>query len=204
MTGCFEKYSIPQALAGAMARFRGDRRGVAATEFILFLPIMLVLGFGLAEVYVEHATEDQFLRFVHQSGDLLAREPTLTSAEITTIRNTSTQMIKGFDANRTLAIQVSSIGFKADGTPVVLWNRTAGGTFATPDPTDVTEMGFPADTVIRLEAKLNYTSPFNYVWESTARQLTSVAFFRPRETRAISMDGAISETDPNWDYIPPE
>lgn len=50
---------------------------------------------------------------------------------------------------------------------------------------------------------MSYTSPFNFVWESPAREITSVAYFRPRETRAISMDGAVSEYDPNWDYIPP-
>lgn len=185
------------------SRFATDARGVAAVEFVLLLPIMLVLGFGLAEVYVEHATEDQFLRYVHQAGDILAREPALTTSSITAIRDAANEMVKGFDANRTIAIQVSSIGFKADGTPVLLWNRTNGGAFTAPDPTDVTDMGLPTDTVIRFEARMNYASPFNYVWQQTARQLSSVAYFRPRETRAISMDGAVSEYDQNWDYIPP-
>jgi Flp pilus assembly protein TadG len=190
-------------LQALIRRFLRNRRGVAAMEFVLLLPVMMLLAFGLAEVYVDHATEDQFLRYVHQSGDILAREPTLTTASITSILNTADQMIKGFDANRTVDIQVSSIGFKADGTPVLLWTRAAGATAVTPDVSDVAGMGLPTDTVLRFEAHLHYTSPFNYVWASTARTLSSVAYFRPRETRAIAMDGAVSEYDPNWDYIPP-
>ena len=187
-----------------LRRFLGDRRGVAATEFILFSPILMVLAFGLAEVYVEHATEDQFLRYVHQSGDLLAREPMLTTSSITTVLNAADKMIVGFDPNTTLEINVSSIGFKFDGSPVLLWTRSAGGSSLSPDVSGAANLGLPADTVLRIEAKMNYTSPFNYVWTSTSREMTSVAWFRPRETRAISMDGAVSEYDQNWDYIPSE
>lgn len=192
--------SFPRALR----RFRGDRRGVAATEFILFSPILMVLAFGLAEVYVEHATEDQFLRYVHQAGDLLSREPTLTSASIVSVLDAADQMVVGFDPDHSLEINVSSIGFKADGTPVLLWTRSAGGHVLSPDTAGAAGLGLPADTVIRFEARMTYMSPFNYVWTSTGRSMTSVSWFRPRETRAIAMDGAISEYDPNWDYIPSE
>lgn len=185
-----------------LTRFLRDRRGVAAVEFILFSPIMMVLAFGLAEVYVEHATEDQFVRYVQQSGDLLAREPKLTSGSITTVLNAANQMIVGFDPSRTLEINVSSIGFKFDGTPVLLWTRSAGGSTLAPDVSAAAKLGLPADTVLRFEAKMTYTSPFNYVWTSTSRQMSSVAWFRPRETRAIAMDGAVSEYDQTWDYIP--
>jgi len=185
-------------------RFAADRRGVAATEFVLLLPMMLLMSFGLAEVYVEHATEDQFLRYVHQSGDLLAREPTLTTASITTILNTADQMIEGYDPNRQIDIHVSSIGFKADdGSPILLWTRSAGGAPKVFGVEEVAGMGLPADTVLRIEANMAYTSPFNFIWESASRNVSSVVYFRPRETRAISMDGAVSETDPNWDYVPP-
>lgn len=187
----------------AAKRLASDRRGVAATEFVLLLPIMLVMAFGLAEVYVEHATRDQFLRYVHQAGDLIAREPTLTTASITTILNAADQMIEGYDPDRNIDIHVSSIGFTADGSPILLWTRSAGGAAKVFGVEEVAGMGQPADTVIRVEANMTYTSPFNFVWESASREISSVAYFRPRETRAISMDGSVSETDPDWDYIPP-
>lgn len=196
--------AITKQFGPLFRRFREDRRGVAATEFILFSPIMMVLAFGLAEVYVEHATEDQFIRYVQQAGDLLSREPTLTTSSITTVLSAADQMIVGFDANKTLEINVSSIGFKYDGTPVLLWTRSAGGSSLTPDTTVAAGLGLPADTVIRFEAKMSYSSPFNYVWTSTSRELDSVAWFRPRETRAIAMDGAVSEYDQTWDFIPSE
>ncbi|QKV19217.1 TadE/TadG family type IV pilus assembly protein [Oricola thermophila] len=185
-------------------RLAADRRGVAATEFVLLLPVILLMSFGLAEVYVEHATEDQFRRYVHQAGDLLAREPTLTTASITTILNAADQMIEGFDPDHKIDIHVSSIGFKADGTPVLLWTRSAGGAPRVFGVEEVTGMGLPADTVLRLEAHMTYSSPFNFIWESDSREISTVVYFRPRETRAIAMDGNVSETDPDWDYIPPE
>lgn len=185
-------------------RFARDRRGVAAMEFILLSPIMLTLAFGLAEVYVENATEDQFLHYVHQSGDLLAREPMLTTGSITTILNAADQMIVAYDPLKSIEINVSSVGFKADGTPVLLWTRSAGGATLAPSVADAAGLGLPADTVLRIAAKMTYSSPFNFIWTSSSRTRTSVAWFRPRETRAISMDGAVSEYDQNWDYVPPQ
>jgi Flp pilus assembly protein TadG len=192
-----------RALLFILRRFGGDRRGIAAMEFVLLSPIMLVLAFGLAEVYVEHASEDQFTRYVHQAGDLLARETTLTTADITTMLDASDQMVPGFDSGRTIELHVASFGFKADNTATLLWERSAGGAPISLNATDVEGMGLPADTVIRVEARMSYTSPFNYVWSSSSREISSVTYFRPRETRAISMDGAISEYEQNWDYIPP-
>jgi len=196
----YRRFRMFRFLAGRLA---ADRRGVAATEFVLLLPILMVMSFGLAEVYLEHATEDQFLRYVHQSGDLIAREPTLTTASITTILDAADQMIEGYDPNRQIDIHVSSIGFKADGSPVLLWTRSAGGAQKVFGVEEVAGMGLPTDTVLRLEANMAYVSPFNFIWESASREISSVVYFRPRETRAISMDGAISETYPDWDYIPP-
>jgi len=195
------RLTIFRQLAGRIA---ADRRGVAATEFVLLLPMMLLMSFGLAEVYVAHATEDQFLRYVHQSGDLLAREPTLTTSSIGTILDAADQMVEGYDPDRQIDIHVASIGFKSDGSPILLWSRSAGGAPTVFGVEEVAGMGLPADTVLRVEANMTYTSPFNFIWESENRRISSVVYFRPRETRAISMDGAVSETDPDWDYIPPE
>lgn len=197
-----KNHRLPRILRFIAGRFANDRRGVAATEFVLLLPMMMLMSFGLAEVYVAHATEDQFQRYVHQSGDLLAREPTLTTASITTILNAADQMIDGYDSNRQIDIHVASIGFKADGSPILLWSRSAGGAPTIFGVEEVAGMGLPADTVIRVEANMSYTSPFNFIWETDTRHISSVVYFRPRETRAISMDGAVSETDPDWDYIP--
>jgi Flp pilus assembly protein TadG len=149
------------------------------------------------------ATEDQFLRYVHQSGDLLAREPTLTSSSITTILKRVGPDDRRVRSEQEPRNQCLQHRFKADNTPTLLWTRSAGGATLTADASGAAGMGLPADTVIRFEAKMSYSSPFNYVWSSTSRTLTSTAWFRPRETRAIAMDGAISEYDQNWDFIPP-
>ena len=188
---------------GRLRAFRRDRRGIAALEFALLSPIMLVLAFGLAEVYVAHATQDQFTRYVHQSGDLLARETTLTTASITAMHNASVQMVPGFDSSRTVEIHVSSFGYKADGSATLLWERSAGGPPVSQNAVDVESLGLPMDSVIRVEGRLTYTSPLSFVWSAEARTISTVSYHRPRETRAISMDGAISEYDVNWDAAPP-
>ena len=115
----------------------------------------------------------------------------------------SDQMVKGFDSGRQIQLHVASFGFKADGTATLLWERSVGGAPITLNATDVEGMGTPTDTILRIEARMTYSSPFKYVWSSTARSTKAISYFRPRETRAISMDGAISEYDQNWDYIPP-
>lgn len=76
---------------GLWNRFRGDRRGVAAVEFALLLPMLLVLLVGIAEVgrYLGQAEAvEKGLR----AGAMFAARQTLTSGVLsnaaeTTIKN---------------------------------------------------------------------------------------------------------------------
>lgn len=59
----------------ALARFLRDRRGVAATEFALIIPVMLVLYIGTVEVTEAVYTDRRVTLVARVAGDLIGRDP---------------------------------------------------------------------------------------------------------------------------------
>jgi Flp pilus assembly protein TadG len=111
-----------------LARLARDVRGVAATEFALLLPILVMFGAGTIE-YSRLILLTQKL----QSGsfilaDLTARDKTLSEAQLQNIFLAIDQVIQPFDfAANGLAI-VSSVGVDASAgsaTARARWSRPA-------------------------------------------------------------------------------
>ncbi|MEO1746116.1 MAG: hypothetical protein AAFR13_06255, partial [Pseudomonadota bacterium] len=59
--------------------------------------------------------------------------------------------------------------------------------------------GMPGETIIRVHSKYTYTSPFTYFLKVNPYLKEKVLYFKPRVTRAIAIDGSVSEQNHNWD-----
>lgn len=113
-----------------LARLARDLRGVAATEFALLLPILVMFGAGTIE-YSRLILLTQKL----QSGsfilaDLTARDKTLSEEQLENIFLAIDQVIQPFDFAADGVAIVSSIGVDASDDPVISWQRIGSGTLA--------------------------------------------------------------------------
>jgi len=175
-------------------RLMRDRRGMAAVEFALIAPTLIVLVMGVLELSFRFRAKEEATRYVHVVSDLLAREETLTTQNLKDLYSAAPCMMKPLDTASRLDLDISSITYGSDvnHTPSVAWRRVAG-TQINFTPTDYSAMGGALETVIRVGVRYQYTSPISSLFGGPNLSLTGEAITRPRETRVITMDGLTSQ-----------
>lgn len=168
--------------------FSRDERGVAAVEFALLAPIMILLYFGLAEVTMGVMAERRASHAAAVMADLVAQEAQISGTEITDIFNIGDQIMQPFPA-APLQVRLTSVTANAQGAPKVDWSRSQGG-LTTPHAGD-TVSGMPAgllaagDSVIKADVTYTYTSPVALVVPQ-ALTYTETFYLRPRRGSQVT------------------
>ncbi|MGH6763268.1 MAG: TadE/TadG family type IV pilus assembly protein [Phyllobacterium sp.] len=70
---------------GLLARFGRDQKGVAAVEFAIVVPILLLLFLGTVEVATGLETNKKVDRISSMVGDLIAQQSSVTESDISAI-----------------------------------------------------------------------------------------------------------------------
>ena len=169
------------------SRFAHDRRGFAAVEFALILPVLLLFALGVTEVgrfvllglKVQHAADT--------IADLASGTSQLAAPRLTDMFHAVKHVVAPFDvATQGVAI-VSGVAAAGGGSATVLWQRRGAGTRT--DSSAVGGQGASAqlptgltlrdgESVIIAEMYFHYQgSMLNLIPETTIRR---VAFYRPR------------------------
>ncbi|HRO12218.1 TadE/TadG family type IV pilus assembly protein [Amaricoccus sp.] len=164
-----------------------DRRGVAAMEFALILPILVLFSAGTIE-YSRLILLTQKL----QSGafilaDLTARDRTLSEDQLENIFLAIDNIIQPFEFAADGRAIVSSVGRDGSNLLRVNWQRTSVGdlTAASAIGTEGDSATLPADldvaageTVIAAEVFYSFTPLFGIGLEP--RVIRKVSYFKPR------------------------
>ncbi len=169
------------------ARLGRDRRGIAATEFALILPILVLFSGGTIE-YSRLILLTQKL----QSGsfilaDLTARDRTLTEGQLDNIFLAIDNVVQPFEFDASGKAIVTSIGVDASNHPVVNWQRSGSGALAA-----TSELGSPGhaaalpddlhiaagETIIASEVFYAFEPLFGLGAEP--RVIRRVAYYKPR------------------------
>lgn len=173
--------------AGAGRRLWRDRRGLAAVEFALVLPILLLLSLGAVEVgrlallglKLQHAADT--------IADLASREATLSAASLAAMLDAARHIAQPFDISADGVVIVSGVGVDNGGPPTVLWQQRGAGSLAVTSgigavggraalpPALVVRDG---DTVIVAEIHFRYRGWLMRL--APAATLRRIAFHRPR------------------------
>ncbi len=178
-----------------------DERAIAAVEFALIAPVMVIFMAGLIELTFRYQVDDKFTRFVSQAGDYFARNTTLTTDEIETFHGQAETMMRPAPVSfeEELKLTVTSICFDPDGKPEIVWQRAVGGPPENVDPQEAHGLGENGESVIRVDAEYIYKSPISGMFSTDALIMKRRMYYKPRETRAIAIDGNLSEV-PNTCY----
>lgn len=122
-------------IAGAYRRVVGDRRGVAAVEFAIILPLMLLMYIGAVDVTRGVMASRKVALLSRTVSDLVSQQPTTQdtpSSQISTIFAAASSVMAPYDTS-SLKLTVSAIDIKAKSDKtccqaVVRWSYTQGGT----------------------------------------------------------------------------
>jgi Flp pilus assembly protein TadG len=113
----------PASLLERIRHFPGAREGVAAVEFALILPFMLLLYIGSIELSDLIAVDRRVTIIAGTVGDLVARaDGSLEEDELTDYFNAAEAIIRPYD-DAQLRQVVTSVYVDEDGVAEVVWSR---------------------------------------------------------------------------------
>lgn len=192
-------------LRSALDMFR-DRRGIAATEFAMIVPLMLVMFFGVVEFSSGVAVDRKVTLISRALSDLTGQTPssvpqaqyaTVTDSYLQNVFTASIGIIQTYSPTPINA-RISEIYVDLSGTATIQWSRAAiipsatatqaTLTTSTRNAGDVVTSLVPAALLkskqtylIWSEVSYLYKPAIGYVMASAGVTLSDVAFTRPRQ-----------------------
>ncbi len=175
------------------ARFGGDRRGVAAVEFALIVPIMLVLLIGSVEFNRIFTLDRKVGQAAASVADLVAQVSSISSSDLNDVLKISGAILDPYPESG-IKLVVSSLRVKGSGKTEVMWSRGLNtakwSTGAAPPvsvPSGLTE---EKDTYL-IVAHTTYTyqplfaTLFKDVINSDTIELEEIYYARPRLSASV-------------------
>lgn len=177
-------------LSDRLARFLRDRRAVAALEFAIILPLMLVLYLGCVEVTQGIAIKRKVTLTAHALADLASQYTAIDSTEMTNIFNAGSAIIAPYPAGG-LQEAISEIAIDGQGNATVVWSNTLNGTALTvgQSVTIPTTLAVPNTYLILGQAQYTYNPTYGYVLTGTLT-LSDQFFLLPRQSNSIAYAGS--------------
>lgn len=170
-------------------RFATDRRGLAAVEFALIVPVMLVMYFGTLETTNALTAARRVSNVAETAADLVAQETSVTTSDMNDVFSASTAILTPFDTS-SVRIVISSVVADSSNVTRVAWSQAYGGATARSTnssvtlPTGLTTAG---TSVIMAEVTYTYTSPIG-TFITGPITMSEKAYLRPRRTTAVSLN----------------
>lgn len=183
---------LADRLPGNLRRFRKDNKGVAALEFAIIAPILVLLFLGTIEISLAVSVDRKVSRVSSAVADLITQQPDdFDKATLDSIFEISSRVMYPYnDPNNPVEIVVS--GLKIDnGVAKVEWSRGHGGgikrsvgsTYQVPSSIKVDGTFLVAATV-----KIDHSPAFKFVnykdggltFDGASIELSEEMFLRPR------------------------
>jgi Flp pilus assembly protein TadG len=158
-------------LRGWIDRLVGDRRGVAAVEFALIVPLLLCMYLVTMETSQGIETNKKLSRVASMVADLIAQQQSVTAADVTAVMQIGAALLQPYNRSKP-TITVTAIEITDEATPKVLvfWSRhlddkgvaskgslTKGNTVTVPAALKVRN-----SFLVRVESTLNYKPVITY------------------------------------------
>jgi len=201
-----------------LRRLCADRRGVAAVEFALILPLMLLLYLGTSELTQGVMASRKATLVARALSDLtgqLAAGSTMTDAEATNIFNAATAVMSPFSTS-SLKMTITSVEFvansaatnKYDAKPrwtIVRNNATpracailgAVSNTTKPASNNMPNGMYQSGSIIVADVSYTYDPPFGKAlleWSKTASviNMSQTTYMRPRNQTLIGISSGVT------------
>ena len=185
--------------------FVADKRALAATEFAVIVPLMLVMFFGTVEFSSAVAIDRKVTLIARTLSDLTSQSTSLADADmqntftasISVVMPYDAALVKGtisqiyIDANSIATVQWSKAGVIASGaTQATLATsaRKAGDKVTAESPPTLL---IPSSYLILSEANYTYTPAIGYVLKPKIT-LSDLSYTRPRQVTCVPYNGVPS------------
>lgn len=182
---------IISAFLGLVDRFRHGREAVAAVEFALIMPVLMILYMGSIEVSQVFSVDRKMAAAASALGDLVTQsDEEITTATLNDYFQAAGLIMYPYSANN-LKQLVTQVYVAADGTTSVKWSvgyngATAKAVNTSYDlPSEITDIARNMHVVVS-EAQIPYTPWGGYVLD-TSINLYKQFFYVPRFGEEIEL-----------------
>jgi len=170
-------------LEARLRRFGRSERGVTVVEFALVLPVLLMLFIGLVEFTEAFSITRKLSNSVSTVSDLVSREPSVSTAELTDITTVADQLMQPYPT-APLELVIVSVVTDSDNAPTVAWSYPAaahvpGVVYDLPEE----QLTAPNSSIIVAEGRYDFTPTVTQFLGSF--EITQRSFFRPRMGSAV-------------------
>jgi len=169
--------------------FRLNERGMAAVEFALVFPIMLLLYWGAVDISQLLTADRKVTSVAGTTADLVAQAETLQSADLDDIYEAAATILSPLP-NVDLSIVVTSITVDEDGDPEIDWSDATPGTTprSSPSGLDIPEgMIVEGGSIVVAEVTYLYDSVMTR-WVGQNFALGDTFFLRPRKVDKVVLE----------------
>lgn len=174
-------------LRRSIARLRDDQRGIAATEFAMLAPMMLVMFFGTVEISSGVAVDRKVTLVARTLSDLTSQSTSVTDTDLTNFFASSSLIFWPYAATPTAtitSIYVNPTTLKA----TVQWSRKNDGSVGKSTGSQVTiptDLKVGGTYLILSEVSYTYVPAVGYVMGKTGVTLSDVNYTRPRQSACV-------------------
>ena len=175
-----------------------DCRGIAATEFAVIVPIMLVMFFGTVEISSGVAVDAKVTLMARTLSDITSRSISVTDSDLTNFFTASIAISQPYSPTPVKA-QVSEIYVDSNSVAKVQWSKAATiGTGAAQATLAVSSRNagdlitLPPQLVVKQtyvifsEVSYQYVPTVAYVMAPSGVNLSDVSYTRPRKTVCVT------------------
>ena len=195
-------------LRSALDMFR-DRSGIAATEFALIVPMMLMMFFGVVEFSSALAVDRKVTLVSRTLSDLTSQAPSsaaqapyaaVTDTFLQNVFTASISIFQPYSATPITNARVSEIYIDLNGNATIQWSKSATIGSGATQATLTSSTRAPGNNVTSLvpsallvkqtyliwsEVSYLYTPAVGYGWFGPGLTLSDTAFSRPRSVTCV-------------------
>jgi Flp pilus assembly protein TadG len=169
---------------------RGDRRGVAAVEFALLTPVLLLVYLGGFEASQAVATFRKLSDMTVELANITAQYTTMSNTDVTSVEAASTQIMAPYTTSNA-AIVVSEITTDANSNATVTWSVPYNGATALTKGASYTlpsGMVTASTSYILVKSTYTYTPSIGSAYIG-AIPMTDQIYMLPRQSTSITYTG---------------
>jgi Flp pilus assembly protein TadG len=183
-----------------------DRSGIAATEFAVIVPIMLVMFFGTVEFSSGVAVDRKVTLMARTLADLTSQSLSVANSDLTNFFAASGAIMQPYPSTPTNATISELYIDPSNGNARVQWSqgaapRAVSSTVSIPvslisrDPN--TNAIIPNQYLLFSEVNYQYVPTIGYVMVPTGVPLSDVAYTRPRQSICVFYPPPTTSPPPN-------
>ena len=184
---------LPKALCAISLRLRHllealkrETSGVAAVEFAMVLPVIVLMYLGMSELSQGIATDRKVTLLSRTLADLVAQSATINQTELSNTFNAAASVLAPFSGSPKMVI--SSVVVDGAGAAKVNWScEKNGGTKRIKDSsvTLPTGLNAPSTSIIMAEVGLTYSPMLGDAFFKTGLELSETTYMRPRLVSSV-------------------